>query len=243
MKLNTDGLILKSSRTGEQNKLVTVLTRDLGLIRAFAHGAAKTTSRSASATETLCYSTFTLSENKGVYSLSEATPQEVFFELRSDIERMSLAQYFCEAVMNLSVEGEEAAEQLRLMLNCLYLLSKDLRDMRFIKSVFELRMMTICGFMPDIEGCCECGEAEPLNPVFDIRGGVVRCCSCGGGVAITKGVLDAMRHICLSDIERLFSFELGEQSLLILSDVTERYILTHCDRSFTALDFYNNLPR
>jgi len=243
MKINTDGLILKSSQTGEQDRLVTILTRDLGVVRAFAHGAAKAKGRSASATETLCYSTFTLSENKGTYSVSEATPVELFFELRSDIERVSLAQYFCEVAMSLAVEGEESSSFLRLILNSLYLLAKGLRDVRFIKAVFELRIMTLSGFMPDTESCCECGETQIARPLFDINGGVIRCDGCGGGFAITNGVLGAMRHICTAEESRIFSFELGEESLQILSDVAERYLLSQCDRSFTALDFYKNLPR
>ncbi len=243
MKLNTDGLILKSSQTGEQDRLVTILTRDLGVVRAFAHGAAKAKGRSASATETLCYSTFTLSENKGTYSVSEATPVELFFELRSDIERVSLAQYFCEVAMSLAVEGEESSSLLRLILNSLYLLAKGLRAPRFIKSVFELRIMTLSGFMPDTDGCCECGETQISRPIFDINGGVIRCDGCGGGFAITRGVLEATRHICTAEESRIFSFEIGEESLQILSDVAERYLLSQCDRGFTALDFYKNLPR
>ncbi len=243
MKLNTDGLILKSSRTGEQDRLVTLLTRDLGVVRAFAHGASKAKGRSASATETLCYSTFTLSEHKGTYSISEATPVELFFDLRSDIERTTLAQYFCEVAMNLVVEGEEASSALKLMLNSLYLLSKNLRDMRLIKAVFELRMMTISGFMPDAEACCECGKNQIHRPLFDINGGVVRCDGCGGGVYITNGVLEAIRYICTAEDSRIFSFDLGEDSLQILSDVAERYIISQSDRGFTALDFYKNIPK
>lgn len=243
MKLNTDGLILKSSQTGEQDRLVTILTRDLGVVRAFAHGAAKARGRSAGATETLCYSTFTLSEHKGTYSISEATAVELFFDLRTDIERTALAQYFCEVAMSLAVEGEEASSQLKLILNCLYLLSKGLRDPRLIKAVYELRMMTVSGFMPDVSACCECGSVDVERPLFDINGGVVRCDGCGGGVAITSGVLGAMRHICTADDSRIFSFELGEASLNILSDLAERYLLSQCDRGFTALDFYKNLPK
>ncbi len=243
MKLNTDGLILKSKKTGESNRLVTVLCRDLGVINAFANGAAKVAGKSASATETLCYSTFTLNENKGTYTLSEAVPVEVFFELRSDIERLSLAQYFCELAMNLAVEGEDASAILKLTLNSLYLLSKDMRTMPFIKSVYELRMMSEAGFMPDIEACGVCEKEEVAEPLFNIDEGTVCCTGCGTGTEIGKGVLRAMRHICFSDSNKLFSFEIGEKSLKRLGEITEKYVITHCSRRFTALDFYNNLPR
>ncbi len=243
MKLNTDGLILKSRKTGESNRLVTVLTRDLGVINAFANGAAKVAGKSSSATETLCYSTFTLSESRGTYTLSEAVPVEVFFELRSDIERLSLAQYFCELVMNLAVEGEDASELLRLTLNSLYLLSKNLRPMPFIKAVFELRIMSAAGFMPDLEGCSVCESTDISEPLFNINDAVVYCNGCGTGVAIGRGVLAAMRHICTCDFERVFSFEMGASSIQKLAQITERYVLAHCSCHFTALDFYNNLPR
>lgn len=243
MKLNTDGLILRSKKTGESNRLVTVLTRDLGVVYAFANGAAKVSGKSSNATETLCYSTFSLSENKGTYTLSEAAPIEMFFDLRSDIERLSLAQYFCELVMNLAVEGEDASELLRLTLNSLYLLSNNLRAPRFIKAVFELRIMSTAGFMPDLSCCSECGAQDISEPVFNINDGVVYCSGCGNGVAIGRGVLAAMRHICTCDFLRIFSFEIGDESLKKLSEICERYVVAHCSRRFTALDFYNNLPR
>lgn len=243
MKLNTDGLIIKRSQVGENDRLVTILTRDIGVIRAFAHGASKVKSKSASSTDVLCYSSFTVSESKGTYSISEVSPIEVFFELRRDIEKLSLAQYFCEVVMNLAVEGEDSSEQLRLILNCLYLLSKGLRPDNYIKSVFELRMMSVCGYMPDLSACCRCGKEDMSNPKFDVNEAVVFCDGCGEGIRITNGVLAAMRHICRCKMDRLFSFELSEQSQKILSRITEKYVITHCDRSFTSLDFYKNLPR
>lgn len=243
MKLNTDGLILKSKKTGESNRLVTVLTRDLGVVTAFANGASKLKSKSAGATETLCYSTFTLSESKGTYTMTEAVPIEVFFELRKDIEKLSLAQYFCEVAMNTAVEGENSDEQLRLILNCLYLLSKGLRGNLFIKAVYELRIMTVSGFMPDLSCCAACGAKRINNPVFSIDDAVVYCENCGGGVPLSAGVFSAMRHICSCPFERLFSFEIGSKSLTALADIAERYVISHCGRRFTALDFYKNLPR
>ncbi len=243
MKLNTDGLILKSRKTGESNRLVTVLTRDLGVINAFANGASKLSGKSAGATETLCYSTFTLSESKGTYTLSEATAVEVFFELRADIERLALAQYFCELIMNIAVEGEDSSELLRLILNSLFLLAKGLRPLPFIKAVFELRVMSCAGFMPDLFGCSVCENDDISEPMFNIEGGTLACSGCSGGTPIGKGTLAAMRHICSCDFKRLFSFEIGNRSLKEISDVAQQYVITHCSKRFTALDFYNNLPR
>ena len=242
MKINTDGLILKRGAVGESDRLVTVLTRDLGVIRAFVHGGNKVKGKSASATDALCYSSFTVARTKDTYTISEVAPLEVFFDLRGDIERLSLAQYFCEVALALVVEGEPAEEPLRLILNALYLLMKGLRPAPQIKAVFELRMMTLAGFMPDLTACETCGR-EPTGAVFfRPTEGTVVCESCGGqGVLLSAGVLSAMRHIVSAPLEKLFSFEMPPEGLKALGAVTERYLLTHCDRRFTALAFYKSL--
>ncbi len=242
MKINTDGLIIKRGSVGENDRLVTVLTRDLGVIRAFVHGANKVKGKTVSATDALSYSKFTVSKNRDTYTISEITPVEVFFDLRSDIERLSLAQYFCEVTMHLAVEGEAAEEPLRLILNCLYLLMKQTRPMLQIKAIFELRMMTLAGFMPDLSGCAGCGNEQPEPAWFSYAEGTVKCDACGGGgTLISGGVLAAMRHIVGCDFERLFNFELTPDALKALAAVTERYVITHCDCSFTALNFYKSL--
>ncbi|MBP5618230.1 MAG: DNA repair protein RecO [Clostridia bacterium] len=243
MKINTDGRILKRGAVGESDRLDTLLTRDLGVIRAFVHGGNKVKGKSASATDALCYSSFTVAKNKETYSISEVTPIEVFFDLRGDIEKLSLAQYFCEVAGALVVENEPAEEPLRLILNALYLLTKDLRPAVQIKAVFELRMMTLAGFMPDLTACALCGEEPQGNVVFRPTEGTIACdaCSREGGIPLSAGVLAAMRHIVSAPLERLFAFEMAPEGLKALGDVTEKYLLTHSERRFTALAFYHSL--
>ena len=243
MKINTDGLILKRGAVGESDRLVTLLTRDLGVIRAFVHGGNKVKGKSASATDALCYSSFTVSKSKDTYSISEITPIEVFFDLRGDIEKLSLAQYFCEVAGALVVENEPAEEPLRLILNALYLLMKDLRPAAQIKAVFELRMMTLAGFMPDLTACALCGEEPQGSVLFRPTEGTVACdaCTSEGGVPLSAGVLAAMRHIVSAPLERLFSFEMDPAGLKALGAVAEEYLITHSERRFTALTFYHSL--
>lgn len=58
------------------------------------------------------------------------------------------------------------------------------------------------------------------------------------GIRLPSGVLRAMRHICYSEDEKLFSFTLGEQSMETLSDVTEKFLLAQTSKKFKTLDFY-----
>ena len=113
----TKGLIIKEQKVGEADRLVTVLTEDLGLIRAFAPGALKIKSRNVSATSLLSYSELTIYQSRDTYKINEAKSIEIFFGLRNDIAALSLAGYFCELLMNLAPVFENAENYLRLTLN------------------------------------------------------------------------------------------------------------------------------
>ena len=64
MRMNTDGLVIKVNDTGENDRVITLLTRDYGLLRAFANGSKKVKSRLHSRTQTFCCSRFSISATR-----------------------------------------------------------------------------------------------------------------------------------------------------------------------------------
>lgn len=91
----------------------------------------------------------------------------------------------------LAPEGEEAEEYLKLFLNCLHLLEQKKRTVDFIKPVFELRMLTMSGYMPDLVGCQQCGEYEAEGFYFFPATGTLVCTDCQkvppqGSILLTK---------------------------------------------------------
>lgn len=99
-----------------------------------------------------------------MYTVREAESKNVFHGIASSIEGMSLAMYMAEMAAALSPTGEEAEKELRLLLNCLYMLSEKKADLRVIKAVFELRTMSECGFLPQLVYCRGCGAYD--GPAF-----------------------------------------------------------------------------
>ncbi len=245
-RTNTDGLILKEQNIGEADKLVTVLTRHNGLIRAFVRGAKSFKNRKNSATGMFCYSKLSLYKSKDSYIIDEAEPVETFFGLRSDLDRITLAQYFSELSLSLVQEGEQSGEYLRLILNSLYFLSKGTKPAEQIKAVTELRLMCIAGFMPNIVACERCGEYETGTMYFDIDRGLLYCENCISESSLFPleiGILRAMRHIAFSDFDKIYSFKLEENALTELSFITERYILSRLQKNFKTLDFYKEITK
>jgi len=242
MILNTDGLVIKVSETGESDRLVTLLTKEYGVLRAFVRGAKKIKSRSLSATQLFSYAEFSIYRGRDAYIVDDAKPIEIFFSLRDDIERLALAQYFCELAGELAPVESDADAYLRVMLNSLHFLAGGKRPQTFLKAVTELRLLCFAGYMPDLVACADCGAYTDDGMRFDIGGGQLFCSACAGaGERVAPGVLTAMRHICFSDDGRVYSFTLSDDGLAALAGVTERYLMAHIQKRFRTLEFYKNL--
>ena len=246
MRTNTDGLILKEQNIGEKDKLVTVLTRHNGLVRAFVRGAKSVNNRKNSSTGMFCFSKLCLYKTKESYIIDEAEPIELFFELRNDLEKLSLAQYFSEIIITLVQEDEPAEEYLRLILNSLHFLAKGKMPIEQVKAITELRLMCIAGYMPNLIACDRCGEYETSTMYFDVEDGLLYCENCMSNSMLFPldiGLIKALRHIAFSDFEKIYSFKMEESALPDLSYITEKYLLSKLQKNFKTLEFYKEITK
>lgn len=243
-KFSVDGVVLKTSVTGEADRIVWVLTRDRGIIRAFAKGARGTKSRLHGGTSLFAYCSFTFYEKNNTYNVNEAQVKEIFFDLRKSMETLTLAQYFCEVIIKILPEKCEEEIYLRLLLNCFHFLCKGTKSELHVKSVFEMRLVTEAGFMPAVVGCDVCGEYSTEMMYFDCATGKLYCDTCGKGKPVPRvssGVIEAVRHICFSDFSKIFSFELSDTALAQLNRITERYVKSSFGQDFRLLDYFRDI--
>ena len=248
MKFITNGLIVKEQNIGEKDKLVTMLTESHGIVKGFAHGAKDIKSPKCAATGLLCYSRLTLHKGRDSYIVGDAKALRIFSGLSKSIENTYCAQYFCELSAAVCPKEQDASEQLRLILNALYLLSEGKRPMNIVKPCVELRLMCLAGYMPDIMMCRECGEYEKENMAFLPRSGQLICRDCyektqlqDYKVNLNLSSLKALRHCCYSDPEKLFGFTLPEQDLKTLNFCSEEYIRFILERNFRTLQFLKSI--
>lgn len=242
-KFNADGLVIRVQTTGETTRIITVLTAEHGVIRAFAKGARGAKSRLQSATALFAFCRFSFVRSKESYIVSEADIKEVFFDLRNSLEALSLAQYFCDAASKTIPEDGTGEEFLRLLLNSLHFLCKDSKDRRQLKAIFELRLAVLSGYMPALIACENCGAFESDVMFFDPLRGRLLCDNCTktDGIALPLSVVSAMRHIVFAPFDRLFSFTLSEPLLQALEDCAEGYFLSVTQQKYKTLDYYRSI--
>ena len=169
---------------------------------------------------------------------------EPFSGLRTDIADFALGCYFAECLEALSVEDQPDAALLQLGLNSLYALSKKMYPPRHIKAAFELRLMCLAGYEPNLSACAVCGSEAPEEPLLSLSDGRItcrRCRSAGNTVQLDTESLEAMRYIVSAPAKQLFSFRLSDGALNRLSAAAEQYLLTQTERRFGTLDYWRSV--
>lgn len=225
-------------------RLLTILTRKNGILRCFARDTKNSSAKYGAAISTFCYSNISVYEGKKSSNLDEAVSKVFFYNIMFDIEKLALAQYLAELAIQVIPEGAGDPEYLSLMLNSLHLLHNSKKHELIIKAVFELRLMSLSGFMPDIVGCRGCGLYEDDVVYFDTENSCIWCKSCVGNnsvLEVNKNVLNAVRTALLADPKKIFSFSLGQQDTYLLADLAEIYTLKITDRCFKTLDYYKKI--
>lgn len=244
MKCSTDGLVIWENRTGEADRVITILTPN-GVVSAYAKNSLRPKNKLTTPTAMLSYSDFELYSGKNMYTVDDAQIKHRFVKLFSDVQGYALAAYFCELLKLLAPIDDDAGDFMSLSLNTLHLLNEGKKDIDIVKCVFELRAMAYAGYMPDLVSCRDCGEFETQSAYFDLLDGVWLCRDCAAANAkplnMPGPVLSAMRHILYSDLSNAFSFRIGDTAKQILCELSEQYVVTHVERDMATLDFYKTI--
>lgn len=267
MVKSIDGVVISSLDYGEHDKLITLLTAEEGRIQAIAKGAKSMRSKQLNCTQPFVYGNFELYKKGDLYWLRAGSPKNSFYGLSGDLECLSLANYILDVANDISGEGVEADELMRLVLNCLYVLSERKKDPKLVKAVFELRAAAMSGYYPlSLDTCDKCKKkleykGNDICAYFEVEDGRLVCPDCfekaSKGFFVPSGdearavseliplgdsALAAFIYTLTSARERMFSFELSDKDeMRAFSHLAEAYLLAHLERSFDTLDFYKSV--
>lgn len=220
----------------ETDRILTVLSADRGLLTMKARGVRSNRSKLKGACQLLTYAEFTVGEAHGFSSITEATALEMFPELRTDIELLALASFICPACRGFIAGGcgkpcAAAADFERALRACKAEKATAARQ----GGDGTAPCPPLPGYLPELSGCCVCGNAEPDR--FSIADGTLECASCrasdGVRMPLSSASLAAMRYIVSCPDKKLFSFTLTGSAEKELCDAAESYLLTQLERSFT----------
>lgn len=259
-----DGVVVRVRDMGDHDRYLSVLTAEKGRITLLSKGSRSMRGPQVAVSQLYTYGNFEYYKRGTFYILKGGSAIEPFYALSFDIDRINLASYLCEVTCELTDEGEPAEEMLRLLLNSLYAISKDLYPQEIIKAAFEMRAAAISGYEPDLTCCASCQRASVEQGFLDVMNGALLCEDCtrkrgreakNVGVyddvreatvicPISNAVREALRYCIQAPLSRLFSFELTEEDdRYALCKAAETYLLSHLGRGFDSLEFYHAMRK
>lgn len=225
--IKTKGIIIASNNMNDNDKMVTILTPDLGKIGCAAKGARRQKSTLMAGTQFLCFGEFLIYKGVSSYNINSCEPIEIFYNIRLDIDKLKYASEIAKIVNDVTNENENTYRILQLILNTVYMISESDKDLELILSIFKLRLLSIIGFRPIVEHCTTCNEKENLK-YFSIRDNGLKCAPCGrqdkSAIEISDATIKAIKYIIWAEPKKIFSFELSEENKLQLKLLTKVYL-------------------
>lgn len=241
-QITVTGMVLAAMPVGDYDKRLVILTKERGKISAFARGARKPNSALLACSQPFCFGEFTLYAGRNSYNVVSASISNYFTEVRNDLECISYGCYFAELVEQVTRENNDEVEVLKLLYQTMRALTKQSIPNMLIRYIFELKIMSVNGYTPQVFECVSCGESSDLYLFSLSRGGLV-CSTCKRGetdlIALDGSTIYTMQFIITTPIEKLYTFTVSDQVLRQLRYIMDRYMKLMIDTKFKSLEVLN----
>ena len=234
--IKTKGIVLAQSNMGDNDKMITILTPDLGKIGCAAKGARNPKSALMSGTQFLCFANFMIYKGVNSYRINSTEPIEIFYNIRLDIDKLEYASRVTKIVRDVTKENESSYRVLQLVLNTIYMISESDKDLELILSIFKIRLLSIIGFRPIVENCTNCDEKEKLC-YFSFKNNGLKCVNCGkqdkSAVEISESTQKALKFIIWADPKKIFSFEVSDENKEQLKLISKIYLNNCLEKEYS----------
>ena len=205
--LEVTGIVIKSEPSGEYDRRVVILTKQMGKISCFAKGARKINNRFMASTLPFSFGEFKLYAGRNSYSLNEANISNYFEELKNDFEKATIGMYFLEIADYFTRENNDEIQMLKLVYQSLKALVSNKFNINLVRSIFEIKAICINGEYPGIDASL-----------------------------YEESTVYAMDFIYKTSVERLYTFTVSEsvlsQMMLIAKNLIKRFV----DRPLKSLE-------
>jgi len=231
-----EGIVLRTQRLGEADRIVTVLTRNSGRVRAVAKGVRKTTSRFGARVEPFGHIDAHFHIGKSLDILSQV---ESFYSygatLSQDYAKWTAGQAMLETAERLTPEEKEpATQQYLLLIGGLRALVKDEHDPNLILDSYLLRSLSLAGYSPSFYECARCG-AEGPHRAFSVSAGGATCEECRppGSVVPAPATISLMSALITGDWDTADASEIKFRREA--SGIIAAYLQWHIERGLRSL--------
>ena len=241
----TSGIMIRKTKLGEADRILTLYTPNLGKIDAVAKGVRRPKSKMAGHLELLTYSQVTLSRGRSLDIITGSQTIESFLPLKNDLWLMSYGLYVIELVNQFTADSVPDENLFHLLLATLKnLCQTDNREL--LLRYFEIHLLQESGYRPQLRECVACHQ--PLQPVvnsFSSSSGGVLCPSCGArqpfSHLITVNAVKVLRFIQDNSLEAVLRLKINRTLERELEKVTRGYLKYLLEREVKSANWLDDL--
>ncbi len=210
-EIKVKGIVVKATDFKDSDKLVTIFSAELGLIKARARGVKKDKAKLAFAVQPFAFVEFILTERNGFYTVINATSVDQFFDVTLDFDNYIFMMACLEVVEKTVKENDVQQELFLLLLNSLKQVCYDKTPANLVFVKFMLNSLKILGFAVELEHCSLCGEnlPEKLHAFsFDYNGFVcAKCSNKNDFLELTNGEFAILKNVNQTNLESLMNLK------------------------------------
>jgi DNA repair protein RecO (recombination protein O) len=235
------GIVLRTWRLGEADRIVNLLTERHGKVRAVVKGVRKTKSRFGARLEPLVHVSLLFYEGRELDIVTQAEAIDHFRPVREDLGRLAKASSLLEATDQVAQERHANPRLFAMLLGALRALAA--HDAPLLVPAFFLKLLSLEGFHPLLDECALCGDRYGLE-AFDLTQGGVLCVACcgraGDGVSLSPAGLDLVRRVLGGDLVGALSVPAGPE-VREVERLATRAMEHHLERRLRSLPVAGSL--
>lgn len=242
-----EAVVLRHSDWGEADRILVLFTREMGKVRAIAKGVRKLRSRKAGHLEPFTRVTLQLAKGRNLWIITQAETVDAYQPLREDLVLMGYAAYVIELIDRSSGEEGQNLPLYRLLINTLQRLAESDDPFQVVR-YYELRLLDLLGFRPELKVCGNCGKAiQPEDQFFSAETGGALCPNCGKGTPnvrpMSMRTLKFLRHFQRSSYIEAMRVSLPAAVRPEMEAAIQHYLMYHLERRLNTPDFLKLVRR
>ena len=227
--------MLRTHKLGEADRIITLLTRAHGRVRAVARGVRRTSSRWGARLEPFTYVDLQLAEGRNLDTITQAETLTAF-QVGGDYERYTAGTAMLETAERLVSEEKQAAtQQFLLLVGGLRALAGGERDAGSVLDSYFLRSLSVAGYAPSFDHCVSCGLEGP-HRYFNVASGGVLCVTCRipGSASPAPEVITHLGALLAGDWPTVDAA--APRTRKEASGLAASYLTWHLDRGLRSLE-------
>ena len=221
-----EGVVLRTYKLGEADRIIVLFTRGRGRIRAVAKGVRRTRSKFGSRLEPGSVVQLQLYEGRNLDIVTQAERVVAFTNLRANLDSYGRAAVLLETIDSVMIEGESNPAVYKMLTGALRELEREGNPL--VVPAFVARLLVLEGVQPLVDACVRCGAEEGLTSIQIHEGGVL-CRNCPAGVAIGDAARVALSNLFQGRVRQVLDHT-GPATAIELESVAAKLIEQHTER-------------